>query len=448
MTPNSKDALIPGPAKRRITRSATFKLGLDGFSSIGFFSSHGTTCDDSQRAEMSEELYRDAYDDVERAVQEYKARMEGMAQAVLHPERAQQLQAQPETNPFKVSQASASAIPGKDTPSGVAITTPATSHSAPSNEVEKQEPPEKSSLDTAKPPAETKRRGRPAKTAPAKAEDVPLALEHAAPNDPGQFKATDDDLPKAIGGTSEVPPGPDLKAKHEEIRAAEAAKVATPKQAGPQLVAPAKPVLGQWERVQAVIDTLSASGKRAPSNVEEGVKSFCKGFLNKPKLERPPNAEYEPIIPILERIAETNPGLILADPQKAGLEAGVGWNKLIRHVEKWREDLKTTAIDLAVNRYPDNPFDLLDFLHNTAKLGQLDNQLLTFMRVMRTTNAAIAMTMQESSVDQKVSMADMMAGLDLEHCTEGDILARISGVDKASGIQAGQPAQTDNLWQD
>lgn len=447
MTPNSKDAMTPSPAKRRITRSATFKLGLAEFSSVGFFSSHGTTCDPSQAAEMSEELYRDAYDDVERAVREYKSRMgdhAAVAEEVLHPERTQA----PEVSPFRVTAAPIVTEPANmaAAPAGV------TGMSAPEIQVRRDEDKgltEKSTPESAAPA----RRGRPPKAQQNSGIDATTTAErsgtlqspsgeadNAAPavKSPDQFRADDSDLPKEIGGTSEVPPGPDLKAKHEAIRASEAAKAA-----GPQLVPPAKPVLSQVERLAAIETALAKDGKRTPESIHSALGIFMKAFLNTPeKLKKPPMPEYEPIVPIMERIVETNPGVLMADPAKAGLEAGVGWNKLLRHTDKWRDELKTTAMDLAVYKYPEDCFDLLDFLHTQAKLDNLDKELYTFMRVMRATNAAIAMALRAAGTEQNKSMAEIMDGLDFETATEGDILARISGASKP------EPAKTESLWQE
>lgn len=471
MTPNSKDAMTPSPAKRRITRSATFKLGLAEFSSVGFFSSHGTTCDPSQAAEMSEELYRDAYDDVERAVREYKSRMgdhAAVAEEVLHPERTQA----PEVSPFRVTAipqpgetiiaagiaaATAEQRSGRgtlgghegdikgtqtghepDKPAGV------TGMSAPEIQVRRDEDKglsEKSTPESASPA----RRGRPPKADP-KGEIITIPA-HALPvqgKDGPEFKATDDDIPREIGGTATVPPGPDLKAKHEAIRASEAAKAT-----GPQLVPPAKPVLSQVERLAGIETALAKDGKRTPESIHSALGIFMKAFLNTPeKLKKPPMPEYEPIVPIMERIVETNPGVLMADPAKAGLEAGVGWNKLLRHTDKWREELRTTAMDLAVYKYPEDCFDLLDFLHTQAKLDNLDKELYTFMRVMRATNAAIAMALRAVGTEQNKSMAEIMDGLDFETATEGDILARISGntPEAAKPVQAGQ--QAESLWND
>lgn len=461
MTPNNKDSMLAPTPKRRVTRSVTFKLGLAEFSSVGFFSSHGTTCDPSQRAEVSEELYRDAYEEVERAVHEYKERMEQMAQETLHPERTKA----PESNPFQVERQPVAVV--------AELANPATTAPAASNQVEKKEvqasPPvdsekiqtctaedkgvtEKSTKpSTATPPADVHtpeppapRRGRPPKAQPT-AEPEPAK---AAPAATEGFKASDDDIPATLGGTSPEAPGPDLKAKNEETRAANAQQAS--EQAKIALVPP-KTVVAQWDRFIAVMDSLTKEGKRTKENVELGIKAFCKAFLNEDKLPKPPDPKYEPIIPILETLARTNPGVILADPQKSGLEAGVGWNKLIRHVEKWRPELREAAISVAIQKYPYNAMDLLDFLHNVAKLGNLDKNLYVFLRTIQSTNAAIAMMLLSTSQEHDKPMADIMDGLDFETATEGDILARISGVTKAEAQKAtpAEPTgQTGELWQE
>lgn len=446
---------IPLDPTINITRSFAFKLGLPAYSSADFFMSAGTQCLESQAHETANRLYDLCYDQISAEVAAYRHGQAAIADEVLHPEPERT--PAPEVSPFRVTAAP-------------------TTDFAPSNEVEKKEPvpeiqvrrdedkglTEKSTTVSAAPA----RRGRPPKAqqnsgidahrggpdpvserndaSPANLPSgnaVPPAEAADAVKSPDQFQADDSDLPKEIGGTSGVPPGPDLKAKHEEIRASEAAKAA-----GPQLVPPAKPVLSQVERLAAIETALAKDGKRTPESIHSALGIFMKAFLNTPdRLKKPPMPEYEPIVPIMERIVETNPGVLMADPAKAGLEAGVGWNKLLRHTDKWREELRTTAMDLAVYKYPEDCFDLLDFLHTQAKLDNLDKELYTFMRVMRATNAAIAMALRAVGTEQNKSMAEIMNELDFETATEGDILARISGISKPEPAKT-YPGKTAELW--
>lgn len=452
MTPNSKDAMAPPPAKRRVTRSVTFKLGLAEFSSVGFFSSHGTTCEPSQRAEVSAELYQCAYDEVEQAVRDYKAGIGQIVEEVLHPERTQA----PEVSPFKVTQAAPTpdlANTGANMPSGIALNVvekPATEiqHRQDEGKGVSEKLTEKSTAESVAP-----KRGRPPKAQQTSGIDAGASTASGAKRDlettsgdagnsapvvksPDKFQADDSDLPKEIGGTSDVPPGPDLKAKHEEIRASEAAKAA-----GPQLVPPANPPMGQWDRFLAVIDSLTKEGKRTKDNVDAAVKDFCRGFLNNPKLPKPPHDSYDPILPIIESLARLNPGVIMAEPQKSGLEAGVGWRKFSEHIEKWRPELREAATAVVLKKFPDNAMDLLDFLHNVAKLGELDKNLYVFLRTMDKTDAAIAMALRTTSEEHGKPMSEIMDGLDFGTATEKDILERISGV-------TSKPAQTETLWQE
>jgi hypothetical protein len=257
----------------------------------------------------------------------------------------------------------------------------------------------------------------------------------------GGFKADDSDIPASMGGTSEVPPGPDLGARNEAIRADLSKEAA--KAAGPQLV---QPKLGQIERIKAVITKLSEG--RDPAMVDKQVRIFVRAFLNieaskglpKPSVTGEPDTkDYQFVVPILENIAAQNGGAIIQSPQPTGLQAGVSWNKLLKHTEKWRPDIQEAALRVAIARYPDEGMDLLTFVHDVAKLGNLDDELLTFLRVMRKFNAAVAMALRETSTQRGKTMVQTLSGLDLDSCTEGELLSRISGVDST-------PSKKDDLW--
>ena len=420
--------MIPLDPTINVTRSFSFKLGLPSYSSADFFMSAGTQCPESQAIETADRLYRLCYDQISADVAAYRSGMQApaeIADEVLHPERAQA----PEVSPFRVTQAApvaepdnvASAPAGSSNLDAVQTKEPMPEPVAPARRGRKAQ--QTSGIDAAQKPVEREASTHEATTVAANVKS------------PDQFQADDSDLPKVLGGSLEVTPGPDLKAKHEAIRAAEAVKAA-----GPQLVP--KPARSQVERLGAIEATLAKDGKRTPDNIHAAVGAFMKAFLNTPeKLKKPPQDAYEPIVPIIERIVETNPGLIMADPAKAGLEAGAGWSSFVRHIDKWRPELKEAATAAVLHKFPDNAMDLLDFLHNIAKLGELDKNLYVFLRTITATNAAVAMTLKATSDEHNKPMAEIMDGLDFDTATEGDILARISGVTAKT-----EPGKTAELW--
>jgi hypothetical protein len=480
MTPSfNKDGKPLAPdALENVSRGVTFTLGLSGFSSIKFFSNHATSCPASEAKEKSAEMYRTAYEEVEQDVRDYKARMQQMTDEVLNPpEPAAAPIKKAEENPFRVSAAPSPA------PSAAPVEHPAEQPltpvaSTPVDVKPEIQPGHDPDLEKAKdllaevtgrqlatppPDAAPPRRGRKPKDVPSNPE-IKAALKQTPTAEPepaaqplnGQFQADDTDLPAAMGGAHESEPGPDLKQRTKDfIQGQEtqipsqpipppppiAAPLVAPVPPGPQLVQHQGP--GQLERIQAVEATLAATG-RDPGKVHDAVKEFFRAFLNiKGPLPKPPSEDYKFAVPILESLATRGDAWlarILTTSAELGLEAGAGWGKFVRHIDKWQEPIKKAAMRVALWKYPDNAMDLLDFLHNTAKLGALDLELLTFLRVFRTVGAAPAMALRECSLERGRNMAEIVDGLDLELITEGELLSRISG---GSKIQAGQTAE---LW--
>lgn len=444
---------IPVDPTLTISRSFAFKLGLAGFSSADFFMSASTQCLGSQATDTADRLFKLCHNTVETDVATYRGEMEAQAQATLHPEEQTQRPAQPPPpppllNPFIVSERPADATP---TPQSSAnkptdADAPAIATPAPSVPVEKQEP--NSKLESTAPKESTTsapaKRGRPPKTQPNAAETQPAAPPQPDPQVDGPgFKANDDDIPTALGGTSEVPPAPDRTAS--TTAAAQAGIAAQSKPNGPQLVPTPPQTANQMERFNGIVAAMIKEGTRTKANVDKAIKEFCRAFLNREDLRVPPHADYDGILPLLERIAELNPGGLMEDPRKLGLGSGVGWNKFIRHTEKWPAEIKEAATWVALKIYPDNCMDLLDFVNETAKLGNLDKELYTFLLVFGSINAPVAMKLKRVSFESGKSMAEIMAGQDIMKSTEGEILARIAGVTPAPA-KTEAPAQSGELW--
>ncbi len=459
MTPSfDKTGRLLAPEQtRKVTRGVSFKLGLPGYSSIDFFSNHSAEVPESQYVEKSEEFYRTAYAEVQQAVEEYKRNSYLTAPAEDSPSQPAAPSKPVEANPFVVS-SRPSAATTDGSPTGATAVAPAKEEKIQAGRTETKETkadPAKELLSEVQgsalvTPTAPARRGRKAKDAPTEAPANTANTANTATQSPAQQanpEVDDSDIPAVMGGTHEVTPGPDMKERTREFIQAQPTQIPsngpapsqTPApQNGPQLVPAAQ---SPGDRIKAAIGKIAAETKKDPEKVTVLVKEFFRAFMNiTGPLPAPTDPAYKFAIPILESLAVQYTGNIVADPKSMGIEAGAGWNKLLRHVDKWQDPLKNMALRVAIKQYPDNGHDLLEFLEKGAKLGALDNELLVFLTTCFNFDPATGIMLKEGAAKAGKTMAAMVEGLDLATCGQGALLSRISGVAPSAAPAGG------DLW--
>ncbi len=467
MTPSfDKTGRMLAPEQtRKVTRGVSFKLGLPGYSSIDFFANYSAEVPESQFEEKSEDFYRTAYSDVQRAVEEFKQRSY-LTEPLPEEPTPQPAAAKPvEANPFVVS-SRPSAATTDGSPTGATAVAPAkeeekiqAGQTAQEQVTEKKDSTAPNTPDSAKelltevqgsalvPPATPARRGRKPKDAVGEklveATEAAREIRDIATAAQANPEVGDDDIPANMGGTHETTPGPDMKERTREFIQSQETQIPSTgpaAQNGPQLV-PAAQTPG--DRIKAAIGKIAAETKKDPEKVTVLVKEFFRAFMNiTGPLPAPTDPAYKFAIPILESLAVQYTGNIVADPKSMGIEAGAGWNKLLRHVDKWQDPLKNMALRVAIKTYPDNGHDLLEFLEKGAKLGALDNELLVFLTACYNFDPATGIMLKEGAAKAGKTMAALVEKLDLAACGQGALLSRISGVAPPQGAA---PAGGD-LW--
>lgn len=372
-----------------VTRSFSYKHGLPSYSAVDGFFSLQMTVPLSAAEEAAAGMYELCRRQVLSEIIEY-ARAVGAppppvpAELLLEP-LAAPMPAAPapapvEENPFKVSaRAPEPARQGGAAPAAA------------------PEPP-------ATPPVESpKRRGRPPKkdtgesyapTADPAAE--PLLTEPRVVDAP-PFQATDDDLPDNIA---------------------------------------APPKLSQLDRVSAVIDRLVPSAARDSaewSAIKGKVQEWLREFLQMKPLPKgiqktladPIEPVYERALPVLEAFAEQYAGQLRSEPAKSGLEAGDGYNKLIRAIDKWPDPVKALALAAATKQYPDSMDDLIGFVELEPKL-QGDANLMIFLGLLAHRTKELAAKVRQTAAAKGVGIYDLLKGLNLIQCSDGEILGRLA----------------------
>lgn len=218
-----------------------------------------------------------------------------------------------------------------------------------------------------------------------------------------------------------------------------------------------KQEIPQLERIFLVIDALAkgiprddprwGGTKQQPGGVKDKVQQFMKAFLQVPRLPvpqrsagEPADETYERLIPVLESMANLYGGKLTAEPEKAGLESGAGYGKLVRHIDKWPADLKAAALDTAIAVYPDSPYDLIDFIELKPAV-EGDHNLMVFLGLMKRSRAIAAQVRMFANANT-MEMADIMVGLNLATCTEGEILGRLTG-----GLSSLDKPVQEGIWE-
>lgn len=218
----------------------------------------------------------------------------------------------------------------------------------------------------------------------------------------------------------------------------------------------APPAVSQLERINLVVDRLS--GAPRPANTQDTetewfkakvkVQGFLKGFLNtsdrlpvpQNKLEMDPEPKYMGAIPVLEALAASKPKDIQDNANMAGLQAGVGYNDLLRHIDKEWPDMKALALEAALSQYADKPSDLIGFVTLKGEPAVTGPNLRTFLEIVKRSKA-VAGKIRTFCKENSVEMVDLMVGLDLAKCPEGEILGRI-----ALGGQSAGGLDQEGLW--
>jgi len=203
----------------------------------------------------------------------------------------------------------------------------------------------------------------------------------------------------------------------------------------------------QAERMYRVVDVLAKGEPRksppwdaARAKLQQFMLTFLPGQPRpaiQTDLSTPPNDRYERALPLLESLASQYGPHILAEPQKTATMALDGYGKLVRHIDKWPDAVKGAAIQTAIACYPDCCYDLIEYLDMKPPVTG-DGDLLVFLSVVRRSRE-IATKVREFSASTKRPIVEILRGIDLAKCSEGDILGRLMGGAAAGG--------TGDLWQ-
>lgn len=397
-----------------VSRTFGFKLGLLSYSSALFSATLKTQCAPSKYEATALDLHAKAQRLVEQDVELYRAGLSPM-----EPENgdasdaAFQSQARRnsiEESPFQVGEKP------KDT-GGLSATEIPQSTETTADDAAGLSPDSSAGIENGNKPEtliskkdETKRRGRPG----SKKEEpyAPTPITNGK-----NFKADDTDVPFILGGTHTPEPEKALA----ELRQTVEAKPKT-----------------DMERIETIAQTLSKEHKRQLDSTKDLLRKFVKTFLG--SLPRPDvDDSYAEILPLMESLAVTYGGDMLAKPEAMATAMKAGWEKLKRAIDEWPADCKPLALLVAVKYYPDNPVDLLEFLDVVDLTGQ---DVAPFMRVFLISKPAMV-KLREMSASSKQSIAAIVGSWgNLDKSTETDLLNLIA--------KGAAPAKTqgDTLWQE
>lgn len=395
-----------------IIRSFSYKHGLPSYSAVDGFMSLKTTVPLSSAEEAAGQLHAACQRIVMAEIIAYSA-----AVGAPPPKYPAPLPA-PEKSPFKVSPAPTPSSGATVTPQPVGGDSTGTS-SRPGAGNAAPVPPSAlpvAGVTQAPPPSEApRRRGR------AKGGEM-AGAGNAAPDSTGIVTQPIPETPK---GPQLVPPVESPKAPYVPTDEDVPSNIGVPER------------ITQVERFNRIVDRLTGCPrdtvpwkKGDPLSAWMANKQKCQQFMRafsgmeqlprdiQTSLSGDPNAIYARVLPVLEAFASMYAGHLRADAATAGLGSGNGYNKLVRHVDKWRPDLNRLAIEVGVSVYPDNPIDLIEFVEDVPIEG--DANLLTFLHLVRRSKEIAGRVRAYGG-----QMFDLMEGLDVESCPEGEILGRL-----------------------
>lgn len=177
------------------------------------------------------------------------------------------------------------------------------------------------------------------------------------------------------------------------------------------------------------------------------MQAFARGFLNVGRVPKN-DPKIIPAMAYMARIAETDMSVLDQDAKAAGLLAGVGWNALARFVDGWPKEDAEIAHKIALERYPKNAKDLMDYLAEVADTANMaPTELHAFVSVLARTKQAIRLKDQSEAAGRLMQDIVNSWGLDLATCTEGEILGKLSWAGQAPATaQPDLPEEPDTLW--
>lgn len=196
--------------------------------------------------------------------------------------------------------------------------------------------------------------------------------------------------------------------------------------------------VSQLERFSAVIDGLGTGliadlhGTPAwEANKAKG-QEFLREFLGMKPLPKtiqktiadPIDPNYERALPVLESFAKLYAGKLRSNPTESGAEAGNGYNQFVRAVDAspaWHKELATAA---AIRHYPDCMHDLVAFMQIEPAIKG-DNNVAVFLGLMAHHSREVAAKVRKFAAERSLDILELMKGLDLTKCSEGDILGRL-----------------------
>lgn len=167
-----------------------------------------------------------------------------------------------------------------------------------------------------------------------------------------------------------------------------------------------------------------------PAQRETMQVGFLRGFTNLTKLPKN-HADIIPATILMASMCTAHKAAIIQDPKAAGLQSGVGWKALMALIAAWPEDCKELAKAIAIERYPENPQFLVDYLNEVAEMQAMDEAdgraFLHFFARATTKEARTSLIAFKDQVGLSGLAAELAAlGLDLATCSEQELIEALT----------------------
>ena len=149
---------------------------------------------------------------------------------------------------------------------------------------------------------------------------------------------------------------------------------------------------------------------------------FLRGFTNLTKIPKN-HADIIPATILMASMCAAHKATIIQDPKAAGLQSGVGWKALMALIAAWPEDCQGIAKSIAIERYPENPQFLVDYLNEVAEMHTMDEaDGRAFLLVLGRTRKAVLL--KDAAAARGVSLAAELTalGLNLATCSEQELI--------------------------
>lgn len=228
----------------------------------------------------------------------------------------------------------------------------------------------------------------------------------------GEFKASDDDLPKEF--------------------------VSKPVAAEPVQEIP------QDQRFVILMGKLAAHMGKPVPECRAVRDEFLRSFMgHSGPLPKPPSDKYVMVLPWLEAIIEHKCDSLVNDPHALGLNVVAGVGQFVRFIDAWQAETKAIATKAALSRCPHTGGkDLIGWLEMVQADGPLSPaDLRVALRVFGISGAATSAVL-DAAQSRGVTLAAVVGDLDLSTATEGQVLTAV-----ASGAKQA-PAANASLWED